>query len=148
MASSDLQEARAIIKLCCKLGYSPTKTFEMIQEASSERKISRTQVFEWHKRFREGRRSLEDEKGRGRKTSIDLTLVTAIKDVVDTNRRVTLRDLCNVTGYSYGTVQRVLTDKLGMTKVSARWIPRLLIRLRWCLWALPLTAPVVQALRS
>ena len=58
---------------------------------------------------------------------IDITLVTAIKDIVDSNRRVTVHDVCDVTGYSYGFVQRVLTDEIHMRKKSARgWIPRLL----------------------
>lgn len=126
MPPQDQQETRAVIKFCCQLGYSPTKTLEMIKETSAGNNISRTQVFEWHRRFREGRMSVEDDKGRGRKRSIDATSVDAIKDVVLSNRRVTIRDVCDVTGHSYGTVNRIITGELNMRKVSSRWIPRLL----------------------
>jgi hypothetical protein len=37
----------------------------MLKSASSEECLSRTRVFDWHKRFKEGRQSLQDEwKGR------------------------------------------------------------------------------------
>lgn len=97
-----------------------------MQKTSTGKRISRTQVFEWHRRFREGRLSIEDETGRGRKSSMDATLVATIKDVIYSDRRTTIRDVCDITGYSFGTVQRVITDRLNMKKVSARWIPRLL----------------------
>ena len=41
-------------------------------------------------------------------TSIDITLVTEIKGVVDINRCVTMPDVCDATGNSYGTGHRVL----------------------------------------
>jgi histone-lysine N-methyltransferase SETMAR len=126
MSSFYATETRGVIKFCCELGYSPTKTYEMIQETSAGKSVSRTQVFEWHRRFREGRVSLEDDGGRGRKSSIDSTFVSSVKDVVDRDRRVTIRDICTVTGFSFGTVQRILTEHLNMKKVSARWVPRLL----------------------
>ena len=54
MASFESQETRAVIKCCFQLGYSPTKTYEMNQQASAAKKVSRTLVFEWHRRFRRG----------------------------------------------------------------------------------------------
>lgn len=98
----------------------------MIRHSSPGKVLSRARVFEWHRRFRNGTLSLEDENGRGRKSSVDATLLNSIKDVVNGDRRVTVRDVCNITGYSYGTVQRIITEQLNMKKVSARWIPRLL----------------------
>jgi hypothetical protein len=44
-----------------KTWYSPTKTYEMNKQSSAGRIVSKTQVFEWHRRFREGRQSLEDD---------------------------------------------------------------------------------------
>ena len=57
---------------------------------------------------------------------MDATSIDAVKDVVTGDRRVTIKDICCETSLSYGTVQRILTDKLNMRKVSCRWIPRLL----------------------
>ena len=64
--------------------------------------------------------------GRGRKTIIDVKLIESIKDVIYTDRRVTIREICDLTGHSYGTVHKILEKHLNMHKVSARWIPRLL----------------------
>ena len=52
--------------------------------------------------------------------------MTTDKDVVDSNRLITVRDVRDVICYSYGNVQRVLTEQLHMMMVSARWISRLL----------------------
>ena len=100
MASFESQETRAIIKYCCQLGYSPTKTYTMIQQASTVKSMSRTQFFAWHQRFRVGQVPLEDEKGRDRKTNhgCDVTaVVSAIKDVFYSDRRDTLLGVCDLT---------------------------------------------------
>ena len=43
------------------------------------------------------------------------------------DRRRDLRSIASEVGISFGAVQRILTDILGMSKVSARWVPRMLI---------------------
>ena len=79
---------QAIIKFCGQLGYLPKKMFEMLQQTRTctRNKISRIQVFEWHQRFRDGRRLLDDDKGGGWKSSVDTTLVMSFKDIVDSDR--------------------------------------------------------------
>ena len=48
-------EERYAIKLCFKLGKNATETYGMLQTAFGASCINRASVFEWHKRFREGR---------------------------------------------------------------------------------------------
>ena len=98
----------------------------MLDEASMKHTVSRSLVFKWHKRFREGREDVTDDSGRGRKPSISTTLIETVSDVVQNDRRSTIRDICDETGGSYGAVQRILTETLNMHKRSARWVPRLL----------------------
>jgi hypothetical protein len=43
-----------------KLGKSTTETPEMLHEAFGENSLSRTEVLEWHSRFKAGRVSVED----------------------------------------------------------------------------------------
>ncbi len=45
---------------------------------------------------------------------------------VEKNRRITVRELAAVHGLTFGTVQAILTDDLGLVKKSARWVPKLL----------------------
>jgi hypothetical protein len=58
-------EQRKIIKCWCELGYSSIKTYEMKEQSSVGKIVSKTQVFEWHRRFHEGRQSLEDDSREG-----------------------------------------------------------------------------------
>ena len=114
MASSDAHETRAVIKFCCQLGYSQTKTYETIQKTSMESKISRIKVFLWHYTFCDGRLTFQSDNLRGRKSSVNATLAAAVKDVVYEDRRFTIHDVCELSGQSYGTVQRVITKQINM----------------------------------
>ncbi|PRD27834.1 UNVERIFIED_CONTAM: hypothetical protein NCL1_34247 [Trichonephila clavipes] len=54
-------EQRYAIKFCIRLRKSGSSTLEMIQQAYSREGLLQTQVFRWHKMFKEGRESVEDE---------------------------------------------------------------------------------------
>jgi hypothetical protein len=45
---------RAAVKYCVKLKKTATSTFEMLKSVYGEECLSRTSVFGWHKRFKEG----------------------------------------------------------------------------------------------
>ena len=57
----DTLEERYAIKLCFKLGKNATETYRMLQIAIRPSCMNRASVFEWHKRFKEGRESVRDE---------------------------------------------------------------------------------------
>ena len=57
----DTLEERYAIKLCFKLGKNATKTYGMLQTAFGASCMKRVSVFEWHKRFKEGRESVRDD---------------------------------------------------------------------------------------
>ena len=57
----DTLEERYAIKLCFKLGKNATETYGMLQTASRPCCMNRVSVFEWHKRFKEGRESVRDD---------------------------------------------------------------------------------------
>ena len=54
----DTLEERYAIKFCFKLGKNATETYGMLQIAFRASCVNRTSVFEWHKRFKEGRESV------------------------------------------------------------------------------------------
>ena len=54
----DTLEERYAIKLCFKLGKNATETYGMLQTAFRPYCMNRASVFEWHKRFKEGRGSV------------------------------------------------------------------------------------------
>ena len=58
---SDTLEERYAIKLCFKLGKNATETYGMLRTDFWASCINRASVFEWHKRFKEGRQSVRDD---------------------------------------------------------------------------------------
>ena len=57
----DTLEERYTIKFCFKLGKNATETYRMLQTAFRPSCMNRASVFEWHKRFKEGRKSVRDD---------------------------------------------------------------------------------------
>ena len=67
----DILEKRYAIKFCFKLGKSATETYGMHQTAFGESCMNRSSVFEWHKRFKEGRESVRDDERCGRSKEVN-----------------------------------------------------------------------------
>ena len=63
---SDTLEERYAIKFCFKLGKNARETYGMLQTAFWPSCMNRASVFEWHKRFKEGRESVRDDERCGR----------------------------------------------------------------------------------
>ena len=68
---SDTLEERYTIKFCFKLGKNVTETYGMLQTAFCPSCMNRVSVFEWHKRFKEGRESARDDDRCGRSKEVN-----------------------------------------------------------------------------
>ena len=66
----NLQEGYAI-KLCFKLGKNATETYGILQIAFGASCMKWASVFEWHKRFKEGRVSVRDDERCGRSKEVN-----------------------------------------------------------------------------
>jgi transposase len=108
MTSQERLELRADIKFCMELGETPTYTYKKLQRTRGENAVSRALVFKWFRRFSEGRKSLEDDEGRGRRSSVKPSDVTSIEDIIKEDARVTVREISEVTGMSYGTTHTII----------------------------------------
>ena len=62
-------EQRASIKFCVKLGKTFTETLGILRKAYAYQVPSRTTIYGWFKRFKERRKSLDDDERRGRPAS-------------------------------------------------------------------------------
>ena len=68
----DTLEERYGIQFCFKLGKNDaTETYGMLQTAFGASFMNRASVFEWHKRFKEGRESVRDDERCGRSKEIN-----------------------------------------------------------------------------
>ena len=68
---SGREEERYAIKFCFKLWKNATETYGMLQTAFRPSCINRTWVFEWLKRFKEGRESVKDNERCGRSKKVN-----------------------------------------------------------------------------
>ena len=75
MQSVTLEE-RYVIKFCFKLGKNARETYGMLQTAFGVSCINRASVFEWHKRFKEGRESVRDDERYGRSKEVNTPELT------------------------------------------------------------------------
>ena len=68
---SDTLEERYGKKFCFKLRKNATETYGMLQTVFGASSMNRASVFEWHKRFKEGRESVRDDERCGRSKEVN-----------------------------------------------------------------------------
>ena len=120
----DTLEERYAIKFYFKLGKNATETYGMLQTAFGASCINRASVFEWHKRFKEGRESMRDDERCGRSKEVrTLELIGQIKNFMDKDRRVSTETISAQFDVSVGTVHTIILEELKMRKICAMFIP-------------------------
>ena len=75
--------------------------------------------------FKRSRTSLEDEAGSGRPLdATDIEMCKKVWDLVYSDRRIQVEEIAQALGISHGSVSTILHDRLGMGKLTARWVPK------------------------
>ena len=124
----DTLEERYAIKLCFKLWKNATEMYGMLQTAFRRSCMNRASVFEWHKRFKEGRESMRDDERCGRSKEIRTPeLIGQIRNFMDKDRRVSIETIISAQfDVSVGTVHSIIREELKMRKICAKFVPRVL----------------------
>lgn len=79
------------------------------------------------KKFKEGQEGVEDDPRSGRpSTSQTDENVTRVRDLLNTDRRMTVRLLADTLNIPKTVVHRIVMDELNMRKVCAKLVPKLL----------------------
>jgi len=87
------------IKFCAKLKKSGSETLQLLRTAYGDAVLSSAQVFRWHKAFKDGRESVEDEHRTGRpSTSRSENNVARMKAVLDRDRHLNVRLIAEEVG--------------------------------------------------
>ena len=124
---ADCREQRAAVKFCFLLGKSASETIVMLKTAYGDAALSKTRVYEWFSRFKNGEMSIEDPPRSGRPaTSSSDENVDKINALIREDRRQTIDQLCEMSGISWSLIQRILSEDLHMGRVAAKFVPRLL----------------------
>ena len=120
-------EERYAIKLCFKLEKKATETYGMLQTAFEASCMNQASIFEWHKRFKEGRVSERDDERCGRSKEVrTLELIGQIKNLMDKDRRMSIETISAQFDVSVGTVHTIIREELKMRKIWAKFVPRVL----------------------
>ena len=123
----DTLEERYAIKFCFKLGKNATETYGMLQTAFGATCMNWASVFEWHKRFKEGRESVRDDERCGRSKEVRTPeLIGQIKNFMDKDRCVSIETISAQFDVSVETVHTDMREELKMQKICAKFVPRVL----------------------
>ena len=102
---ADVKEQRICIKFCFKLNKTAAETHRMLKEVLGEQAVSQARTFEWFKRFKDGRESVEDRKHSDQpSTCTTPELIAKVREVILEDRRQNIHDVCNRVGLSYAHV--------------------------------------------
>ena len=86
---------------------------------------SYAQVKFWVGEFKHGRMSLEDEtRSGGPSDATDEEMCNKVRDLVYSDKQVKVEEIVNALHISHGSVSKILHDRLGMRKLTARWVPK------------------------
>ena len=83
-------------------------------------------MYKRHKRFSDGRLATFDDNVTGRPTVMKDRATSLVRNAIDNDRRLIVREIAEMTDISKSTVHRILTEKFEMDRVCARWILKLL----------------------
>ena len=123
----DTLEEWYAIKFCFKLGENATETYGMFQIAFGASCMNWASVFEWHKRFKEGRESVRDDDRCGRSKEVRTPeLIGQINNFMDKDRHVSIETISAQFDVSVGTVHTIIHEELKMWKICTKFVPRVL----------------------
>ena len=117
-----------IVKFYVKLGKSLSEIKADLDYVYGSQALSKPTISRWMKRFENERDTVKDDPRKERpRTSLSDEMVNKVQEYVNEDRRVTLRDIADTFDISYGSAQKILTERMGMQRVCARWVPKLLL---------------------
>jgi len=120
-------EARTNIKFMVKLGWENRQIIDALEQVYGDNAPKKSTTYKWISRFRSGRNEIEDEPRSGRpSTSVCEENIDAVRDMIEKDRRITTESVADTLNISVGSAHTILVESLGLSKLSARWVPRLL----------------------
>ena len=100
---------RAYIFIEMQQGRKPSEIYDQLMQINLEVPSRRT-IFEWFRRFKEGRSSLEDDARCGRPlTATTPENMQHLRELVEEQPRTSLRALSDITGLCKDAIREILT---------------------------------------
>jgi len=133
---TDVKEQRICIKFCCELGKIAAETHKMLKKTSAQ---GRMQPYEWFKRFKHRRMSVDgEERTQQPSTGTRTKNAAQVQEAIMEDQWRTIHDIRNIIGLSYGIRQQILSDELNIRRTAAKFVLRLLSsEYRLAVWTEP-----------
>ncbi|GFV80322.1 HTH_48 domain-containing protein [Trichonephila clavipes] len=126
LASPASCELRSVIRFLAAKKKSAKEIHEELCQVYGEECMSSGMVRRWVRDFKNGRTDVHDEARAGRPSASDETIAKVEAAMLE-DRRTTVRELCEkIPEVSKTTIDKILTERLGYSKVCARWVPKML----------------------
>ena len=118
-------EQRDVIKFLQKKGSSPKEIYDCIVILRGQDVANYSTVMRCCKDFKRDRDTIEDALRSGMlvDTVIDNSIPAVEKLIMD-DRRIKITEIESELNMSIGSIESIIHGYFGMTKVSARWVPR------------------------
>ena len=118
-------EFRAVIRFLTKEGTNATEIHKLMTGVYGDSSPAYSTVAKWAGEFKHGRSSLEDDPRSDRPADvITKEMVASVGTLIMNDRRIKIDDIASECKISNGSVSTIIHENLGMSKVSARWVPR------------------------
>ena len=99
----------------------------MLQTAFGSSCMKQASVFEWHKRFKEGRESVRDDERYGRSKEVRTPeLIGQIKNFIDKDSCVSIETIRAQFDVSVRRVHTIIREDLKMQEICTKFVPRVL----------------------
>ncbi|XP_055691098.1 protein GVQW3-like [Lutzomyia longipalpis] len=112
-------EQRINIKFLVKLKYSAQESFNMLKEVYGADCLSKSQAFEWHKKFRDGWESVEDGPRPGRpSTARSEENIERVRQIMEDNPTLSIKAISRMIELPNESVRRIVKELRGDS-----WVP-------------------------
>ena len=116
---------RSVIKFLLLRNTSSQDIISQLNEAYGDNCPCKATIYNWIREFRSGRTSVFDADRPGRPIEISSHTKEKLQEIVQSERRITTRELIVRLNVSKGTLHDMLHD-LGLRKLCSRFVPRFL----------------------
>ena len=124
---TDEKGQRYVIWFLWKQNKSGAQIIRELREVYKDHCFSDKTIYNWIQRFQEGVASVNDQSRSGRPCSSTTTFnIDRVREKLDEDRRLTVEQLALALGMPTSTVHVIISEHLGMHRIVARWVPKLL----------------------
>ena len=101
--------------------------YDLLKKVYGDKCLSRTQVFGWFKRFKEGREEIGDNQRHGcpSTSKIDAN-IEKVGEIVQQNHRLSIRAVAELINIDNETVRQILHSNFNMKRVCSKMVLKLL----------------------